>query len=135
MRSSTDIQIEYIDRMVKEPCAAGEIKFQVASSQRAGRCFYTDWIDTKLGAGRHDLNFYIIDDMGFDDEPVQNERLLWGEIQVFQQSEYIPSVSAVRSFFGNRNRKIPLGTSAAEWDDAWHDPRRLECSEGRDPYR
>ena len=111
MRSSTDIRIEYEERAVKEPWAAGEIKFQVTASQRAGRCLYTDWIDTKLGTGRHELNFYVIDDMGFDEEPVQNERLLWGDSQVFQQSEHIPAVPAVKmgAFLETETGRFRLG--------------------------
>ena len=92
MYSSTDIQIQYHKRAVKEPYAAGEIEFQVASAQRSGRCFYTDWIDTGLGAGRHEIHLNLIDDMGFDDEPLNKERVLIGDVQVFQQSSYIPAV-------------------------------------------
>lgn len=111
MRSSTDIQITYENRAIKEPGVAGEIKFQTMSSQRAGRCFYTDWIDTKLGTGRHELNFYVIDEMGFDEEPIQNERLLWGDAQVFQQSEYIPAVPAVKmgAFLETETGRFRLG--------------------------
>ena len=111
MRSSADIQIDYEIREVKEPYAAGEIKFKVGASQRPGRCFYTDWVDTKLGSGRHELNFYVIDDMGFDDEPLQNERLLWGDAQVFQQSEYIPAVPVVKmgAFMETETGRFRLG--------------------------
>ncbi len=111
MRRSTDIQIDYQKRAVKEPYAAGEIKFQVADGQRSGRCFYTDWIDTELGAGRHELSFYVIDDMGFDEEPFQKERILWGDPQVFQQSTYIPAVPAVKlgAFLESETGRFQLG--------------------------
>jgi len=111
MRSSTDVQIDYESKDVREPYAAGEIKFQAVVSQRAGRCLYTDWVDTKLGAGRHDLSFYIIDDMGFDEEPIQNERLLWGDTQVFQQSEYIPAVPTIKmgAFLESETGRFRLG--------------------------
>ena len=111
MRSSTDIQIDYETREVKEPLAAGEIKFQVTASLRPGRCLYSDWIDTKLGTGRHELNFYVIDDMGFDEEPLQKERLLWGDMQVFQQSEYIPAVPVVKmgAFLESETGRFRLG--------------------------
>lgn len=95
MQSSTDIQIEYQMRPVKEPYAAGEIILQTTTGQRSGRCFYTDPIDTGLGAGRHGLTFELIDDMGFDEQPLQNERILFGEPAVFNQSSYIPAVPPV----------------------------------------
>ena len=55
MHSSTDIFIEYRKRPVKESFAAGEIVLQISAEQRSGRCIYTDWIDTGLGAGTADL--------------------------------------------------------------------------------
>ena len=95
MRCSTDIQIEYQTRPVKEPYAAGEIVLKIPTSQRSGRCFYTDWIDTGLDSGRHELTFSLIDDLGFDDEPLQLERIVLGDPRVFNQSSYIPAVPAV----------------------------------------
>ena len=111
MRSSTDIQIEYHKRAVKEPYAAGEIKFQMSVGQRSGRCFYTDWIDTELGAGRHELSFYIIDELGFDEEPLQRERILMGDPQVFQQSTYIPATPTVKmgAFLDPETGRFQLG--------------------------
>ena len=111
MRSSTDIQIEYHKRAVKEPYAAGEIKFQMSVGQRSGRCFYTDWIDTELGAGRHELSFYIIDELGFDEEPLQRERILMGDPQVFQQSTYIPATPTVKrgAFLEPETGRFQLG--------------------------
>lgn len=111
MRSSTDIQIDYQKRAVKEPYAAGEIKLQVAAGQRSGCCFYTDWIDTGLGAGRHELSFHLIDDLGFDETPVQNERILIGDFQVFQQSTYIPAVPRVKmgAFLEPETGRFQLG--------------------------
>ena len=96
MHSSTDIHINYQKRPAKEPYAAGEIQLQIGTAQRSGRCIYTDWIDTGFGAGRHDLRFYVIDDMGFDDEPLQQERILIGDLSVFQQSSYIPAVPEIK---------------------------------------
>ena len=111
MHSSTDIQIDYENRAVKEPYAAGEIRFNITASQRAGRCLYTEWVDTKLGTGRHELSFYVIDEMGFDEEPIQRERLLWGDPQVFQQSEYIPAVPVVKmgAFLETETGRFRLG--------------------------
>ncbi len=111
MHGSTDIQIDYQKRAVKEPYAAGEIKFRMSTGQRAGRCFYTDWIDTELGAGRHELSFYIIDELGFDEEPLQSERILVGNLQVFQQSTYIPAVPAVKmgAFLEPKTGRFQLG--------------------------
>ncbi len=111
MHSSRDIQIDYQKRAVKEPYAAGEIKFRVSAGQRSGRCFYTDWIDTELGAGRHEISFYIIDELGFDEEPLQKERVLVGDPQVFQQSTYIPAVPMVRmgAFMEPETGRFQLG--------------------------
>ncbi len=111
MRYSTDIRIDYQKRAVKEPYAAGEIKFLVSSDQRGGCCFYTDWIDTELGAGRHELRFYIIDELGFDEEPLQNERVLMGDLRVFQQSTYIPAVPEMKigAFLEPETGRFQLG--------------------------
>lgn len=111
MRSSTDIQIEYTAKPVKEPYAAGEIQLQVAAEQRRGRCFYTDWVDTGLGAGRHELHFYLIDDTGVDEEPLSNERILIGETQVWNQSTYIPGLPPVRlgAFLEPQTGRFQLG--------------------------
>ena len=97
MHSSKDIHIEYQKRSVKEPCAAGEILMQITTGQRSGRCIYTDWIDTGLGAGRHELQLYLIDELGFDDEPLQQERIIVGDPGVFQQSSYIPAVPEMKT--------------------------------------
>lgn len=95
MQSSQDITFQYISRAVKAPWAAGEIQIQINSSQRAGRCIYTDPIDTGLGAGRHALSFTLIDELGVDDEPLTSPRILFGDPQVFSQSSYIPAVPEI----------------------------------------
>ena len=111
MHSSTDIFIEYRKRPVKESFAAGEIVLQIAAGQRSGRCIYTDWIDTGLGAGRHELQIFLIDELGFDDEPLRNERVLIGDPGVFQQSSYIPAVPEIKTgaFLESVSGKFQVG--------------------------
>jgi len=111
MHSSTDIHIDYRKRSVKEPYAAGEIALQINMGQRNGRCIYTDWIDTGLGDGRHELRFYLIDELGFDEQPLQQERILMGDPGVFQQSSYIPAVPEIKmgAFLEPETGRFQLG--------------------------
>lgn len=96
MRASSDVKFIYKTRPVKEPFAAGEVWIEVQENQRTGRCFYTALIDTGLGAGRHVLDFMIIDELGIDEEPIDAPRLLYGDPQIFGQSSYIPAVPTVK---------------------------------------
>lgn len=111
MQPSQDVILEYISRPVKEPYAAGEIVLKTDQSQRSGRCFYTDFIDTGLGAGRHALRFDLIDELGVDGGPIPQERILIGDPQVFSQSSYIPAVPQVRlgAFLDPKSGAFQLG--------------------------
>ena len=111
MQGSTDIEINYQKRAVKDPQAAGEIHLNIHESQRSGRCIYTDWIDTELGEGRHALSFYLLDELGFDEEPLARERMLIGDAQVFQQSSYIMGVPNVKmgAFLEPESGRFQLG--------------------------
>lgn len=96
MRASEDVVIEYKKRPVQPPFAAGEIQISFHQNLRAGQCIYTHVINTELGAGRHGLTLYLIDELGMDESPLQGSRILYGDSRVFQESSYIPAVPQVK---------------------------------------
>ncbi len=94
MKASNHIQIIYTQRPLQEPYSGGEIEFRFEQPPKKGQCFYTEPIDTGMGAGDHWLHFFFIDQMGTDEERAAR-RLVWGDVQVFNRSSYIPALPAV----------------------------------------
>ena len=93
MKASNHIQIIYTQRPLQEPFSGGEIEFRFEQPPKKGQCFYTEPIDTGMGAGDHWLHFFFIDQMGTDEE-TSARRLVWGDVQVFNRSSYIPALPA-----------------------------------------
>lgn len=80
----------------RENCSWGEVYQKLGGMEQAGRCFYTDRIDTELGPGLFRLSFGIVDKDGYDGGLLTSERLLFGDPEVFAQSSYVPGIPAVR---------------------------------------
>lgn len=110
MKVSQDISIQYSRLPVREPCAAGEIRITTSQNQRAGRCFYTDWIETGIQDGLMDLSFHLVDTLGVDEIPLDAPRILYGNPQVFMQSSYIPALPLVQlGAFADAAGRFQLG--------------------------
>jgi hypothetical protein len=76
--------------------ASGLVYQELDGSEQAGRCFYTERIDTGFGAGAFRLSYCVVDDDGYDQGFLTVGRLLFGDPDVFAQSSYVPGVPKVR---------------------------------------
>ena len=79
-----------------ENLACGEVYLKLGGIEQAGRCFYSDNIDTGFGPGPFRVSFAVADDCGFENGLLTEERLLFGDSRVFAQTPYIPGIPAVQ---------------------------------------
>ncbi len=61
-----------------------------------GRCYYSARIPHGLGEGDVHLSFALIDPDGYEEGPVEGEQLLFGDMDAFSESSYIPGIPAVK---------------------------------------
>lgn len=76
--------------------ASGIVCRKLEGTEQAGRCFYTERIDTGFGPGIFHVSFALVDDDGYDNGFLTMGRLLYGDSEVFAQSSYIPGVPKVK---------------------------------------
>lgn len=79
-----------------ENIASGVVCQKLEGAEQAGRCFYTERIDTGFGPGVFRVTFGLVDDDGYDNGFLTMGRLLFGDPEVFAQSAYIPGVPKVK---------------------------------------
>lgn len=96
--------------------AMGDIVVRLRGTERAGHCFYTDYIDTGFGPGLFDLHVIAEDNCGYDNGLLSHGRLLFGDPIVFSQTDYVPGVPAHRigAFADNETGKFRVGLMLTE---------------------
>ncbi len=79
----------------KKRTALGRMEIFLPRGGQPGRCYYSDETEHGLGPGPVRLSFAFGDAFAYQNGPLESEQLLFGSLNVFEESEYIPGMPPV----------------------------------------
>ena len=79
----------------KKRTALGRMEIYLPRGGQPGRCYYSEETEHGLGMGPVRLSFAFGDPFAYQNGPLESEQLLFGSLNVFEESEYIPGMPPV----------------------------------------
>lgn len=80
----------------QETLTQGTAEIALPDGGHRGRCYYSSDIVHGLGEGTVRLSFAVLDSGGYEDGPLEQTQLLFGDADALEESDYIPGIPSMK---------------------------------------